>query len=99
LFFKQIPKPKPKPKPALLDLIGLPCLDHHLANANANTHAHTTQKPKPALLRLPSLTSLGANDGFLGVTVGWLEAKMAGGLIKLTTVDYGREALQEEVRP
>lgn len=42
-----------------------------------------------ALLRLPNLTRLGVCDGGLGVTVGWLEAKEAGGLARLKEVDYG----------
>ena len=56
-------------------------------------------QPNTALLRLPNLTSFCTGNGGLGVTVGWIEAKAAGGLSKLKEVVYGcQNRLQDEVR-
>ena len=47
----------------------------------------------------PNLTCFHVSDGGLGVTVGWIEAKAAGGLSKLKEVVYGcQNRLQDEVR-
>ena len=54
-------------------------------------------QPNTALLRLPNLTCVHVNTDGLGVTVGWIEAKTAGGLSKLKEVVYASQS-EDEVR-
>lgn len=64
--------------------------------------AHTgrlfTHKRSTALLLLPGLARLKIDDGALTVTVGWIEAKEAGGFTKLKGMNYAVAPMDDEVR-